>query len=105
VAQNDSLKLGSQTHSRFIDRLRKVEGEWRIADRRIVYDFSSYTFPRGIVDIDQQLADSQPAEYAALAYILSSGGFPVSGAYATKGSAVEYQMKDAAVSWLTGEES
>lgn len=101
VAENGSLSLGSQTHSRFIDRLEKDAGRWRIADRRSVYDFATFTFPAGIVPIDQEIVAAHPPEYAALAYVLASGGFPVDGTFATQGSAAERDLRYAAIAWLT----
>jgi hypothetical protein len=105
VAESGPLRLGAQAHSRFIDRLVKQDGSWRIADRRAVYDFSSFTFPAGIVPVDQAIVDAHPIEYAALAYILSVGGFPVDGTYPTRGSAAERTIKSTANSWLTGEDN
>ncbi|TQL54180.1 SnoaL-like protein [Subtercola boreus] len=103
VAESASLTLGSQTHSRFVDRLEKENGQWRIADRRSIYDFASFTFPAGPVRIDAELVAAHPIEYAALAYILHHGGFPVTGTFATQGSAAEREMKVAATAWLTEE--
>ena len=101
VAESASLHLGSQTHSRFIDRLERHGDRWLIADRHGVYDFASFTFPAGVVDLDRELVAAHPTEYAALAYILVKGGFPVDGTYPTRGSAAERAIKEAATAWLT----
>lgn len=102
VAEHRPLGLGCQAHSRFVDRLERRDDVWRIADRRAVYDFASFTFPRGIVDIDAELADSFPSPYAALAYLLVTAGFPVDKVFATKGDDREREIKDAAAAWLRG---
>ncbi len=101
VAESATWHLGSQTHSRFIDRLEKHGQRWLISDRRAVYDFASFTYPAGIVDVEDDLVAAHPAEYAALAYVLVKGGFPVNGTYPTRGSAAERAIKDAATAWLT----
>jgi SnoaL-like domain len=103
IAESGSERLGAQAHSRFIDQLEKEGDAWRIADRRAVYDFASFTFPVGIVDIDRDLVEAHPAEYSALAYILTKGGFPVEGTYPTRGSDAEHQLKNAAAAWLEKE--
>jgi hypothetical protein len=61
---------------------------------------SLFTFPVGVVDIDRDAAATYPREYAALAYLLERSGFPVTRVYATKGSDLEREMKDAGRTWL-----
>ncbi|MCB8913906.1 nuclear transport factor 2 family protein [Rhodococcus rhodochrous] len=100
VAENGKLKLGCQSHNRFYDRIEKRNGVWRIVDRRSIYDMGSFTFPCGIVDIDADTAAKYPPEYAALAYLLDKSGFPVAGSFATKGSALEGELKASALQWL-----
>lgn len=59
-----------------------------------------FTFPLGIVDIDQETVAKYPREYAALAYLLDKSGFPVNRVFATRGSGLEKQMKEAGQCWL-----
>ncbi|WP_072951576.1 nuclear transport factor 2 family protein [Rhodococcus koreensis] len=100
VAENVALKLGCLSHNRFLDRVEKRDGIWKIVDRRSIYDMGSFTFPCGIVDIDADTTTKYPPEYAALAYLLDKSGFPVTGAFATKGSDLEASIKHSAQLWL-----
>ncbi|QSE94922.1 nuclear transport factor 2 family protein [Rhodococcus pseudokoreensis] len=100
VAENVALKLGCLSHNRFLDRIEKRDGIWKIVDRRSIYDMGSFTFPCGIVDIDAGTTEKYPPEYAALAYLLDKSGFPVTGVFATKGSDHEVEIKQAAHHWL-----
>ncbi|MFF2113851.1 nuclear transport factor 2 family protein [Rhodococcus koreensis] len=98
VAENVALKLGCLSHNRFLDRVEKRDGIWKIVDRRSIYDMGSFTFPCGIVDADT--TTKYPPEYAALAYLLDKSGFPVTDAFATKGSDLEASIKHSAQLWL-----
>lgn len=100
VGENVKLGLGCESHNRFFDRVEKRNGEWKIVKRESVYDMGSFTFPRGVVDIDLELAAKNPREYAALGYVLEKSGFPVQRIFATKGSDAEKAMKEAGRSWL-----
>ena len=53
-----------------------------------------------LMDIDQHTVRKYPREYAPLAYLLDKSGFPVERVFATKGSTLEAQMKDAGNAWL-----
>ncbi|MGW7069436.1 nuclear transport factor 2 family protein [Streptomyces sp. NPDC054855] len=48
IGENVDLRLGCNGQNRFIDRLEKRDGVWRISDRKSVYDFGSFTYPVGI---------------------------------------------------------
>ncbi|MHA6761427.1 nuclear transport factor 2 family protein [Streptacidiphilus sp. PAMC 29251] len=100
IGENMRLGLGCNGHNRFIDRLEKREGVWRIVDRKSVYDFGSFTFPAGVVEIDREKAAAYPREYAALAYLLDLSGFPVQRVFATRGSELEQIIKRSAHNWL-----
>ncbi len=100
VAENVRLDLGSNAHNRFIDRLERRDGVWRIADRKSVYDFAAFTFPTGVKQIDQEALAGHPREYAALAYLLEQSGFPVRRTFATRGGKLERDVKESALSWL-----
>ncbi|QMU77272.1 nuclear transport factor 2 family protein [Streptacidiphilus sp. PB12-B1b] len=103
IGENVDLRLGCNGHNRFIDRLEKREGVWRISDRKSIYDFGTFTFPAGIVDIDAETVARYPREYAALAYLLEASGFPVGRVFATKGSELERNIKASAFAWLAGQ--
>jgi hypothetical protein len=104
IGENVRLGLGCNGHNRFLDRLERRDGAWRILDRKSVYDFGSFTFPTGLVEIDRQAADKYPREYAALAYLLDLSGFPVRRTFATKGSELERGIKRSALEWLRAED-
>lgn len=100
VAENVRLGLGCEAHNRFIDRLERRDAGWRILHRTSVYDFGSFTFPVGVVEIDRAALEKYPREYAALAYLLEVSGFPVQRTFATRGSELERVIKQSAMDWL-----
>ncbi|WP_306322818.1 MULTISPECIES: hypothetical protein [unclassified Streptomyces] len=83
--------------------MERRDGAWRIADRKSVYDFATFTFPAGIRDIDADVVAKYPREYAALAYVLDRSGFPVERTFATQGSELEREIKESAFAWLSAE--
>ncbi|MFF0584360.1 nuclear transport factor 2 family protein [Streptomyces sp. NPDC003781] len=100
IGENVRLELGANGHNRFIDRIERREGVWRIVDRKSVYDFASFTFPAGLVEVDKAALAAYPREYGALAYLLDVSGFPVQRVFATKGSDLERTIKQSAHDWL-----
>lgn len=100
VGQNLELGLGCETHNRFIDTAEKRNGVWKLVKRQSVYDMGSFTFPLGLVEVDRSIVAKYPAEYAALAYLLEKGGFPVKRVFATRGSDLEKSMKAEVNLWL-----
>ncbi|MCT4701073.1 nuclear transport factor 2 family protein [Enterobacteriaceae bacterium H20N1] len=100
IGQNSKLALGATCHNRFYDMMEKRNGEWKILRRQVVYDFGSFDFPLGMVDIDAEVVKRYPIAYAPLAYMLEKSGFPVQRVFATKGSELEAAMKNEAESWL-----
>ncbi|HZZ11294.1 MAG TPA: nuclear transport factor 2 family protein [Paraburkholderia sp.] len=100
VAENIRLKLGCSSHNRFFDLVEKRNGAWKIVKRQSIYDMGTFTFPRGVVEIDDETVDQYPREYAPLAYLLDKSGFPVQRVFATKGSQLETDMKAAGRAWL-----
>jgi hypothetical protein len=102
VGENVRLGLGCSSHNRFYDRVEKRNGVWKIVKRQSVYDMGSFTFPRGMVDIDIERIERYPREYAPLAYLLEISGFPVQKTFATKGSELERTMKAEGQAWLLG---
>ncbi|MDR3519250.1 MAG: nuclear transport factor 2 family protein [Azospirillaceae bacterium] len=100
VLENIRLGLGCNSHNRFYDLVEKRDGVWKIVKRQSIYDMGSFTFPRGIVDLDPDLIQRHPREYAPLAYLLEKSGFPVKRVFATKGSDLEQAMKASGQAWL-----
>ncbi|HCB2273671.1 TPA: nuclear transport factor 2 family protein [Citrobacter koseri] len=101
IGDNVKLNLGMVTHNRFYDMAEKRDGVWKLFRRQSIYDMGSFTFPLGVVDIDQSTVAKYPREYAALAYLLEKSGFPVMRVFATRGSALEQQMKTEGQRWLS----
>lgn len=100
VGENVTLGLGCSVHNRFYDWVEQRNGVWKIIKRQSIYDLGSFTFPRGVVDIDAETLERYPREYAPLAYMLEKSGFPVTRKFATKGSQMETDMKTAGLAWL-----
>lgn len=89
IADNVTLNLGCIGHNRFYDMAEKRDGVWKLRHRQSIYDMSSFTFPLGIVEIDQTTVAKYPQEYAALGYLLEKSGFPVQRVFTTRGSVLE----------------
>ncbi|KUH69800.1 hypothetical protein AU184_08710 [Mycolicibacterium novocastrense] len=102
IVENSELDLGACAYNRFLDRVEKRDGTWRIAHRDSVYDFATFSYPSGPVPVDKAVVHSFPREYAALAYVLVNSGYPVKGLYATRGSELEHSMREAGSRWLAG---
>jgi len=100
VGENVKLGIGCSNHNRFYDLIEKRDGIWRIVKRQSVYDMGTFTFPQGLVDIDQSVVTKYPREYAPLAYVLEKSGFPVKRVFATKFSQLEKEMKAEGLAWL-----
>lgn len=102
IGENVKLNLGCIGHNRFYDMAEKRDGVWKLFHRQSIYDMASFTFPLGVVAIDQSTVEKYPREYAALAYLLEKSGFPVHRVFATRGSILEQQMKAGGKRWLSG---
>lgn len=102
VIENAQMRLGATVHNRFYDWVEKRNGAWKITRRQAIYDFGSFNFPQGIIDIDTACANKYPIAYAPLAYLLEKSGFPVEREFATKGSHLETTMKAEGQAWLKG---
>lgn len=100
IGEHVKLNLGCIGHNRFYDMAEKRDGVWKLFRRQSIYDMASFTFPLGVVDIDQQTVAKYPREYAALAYLLEKSGFPVQRVFATRGSELEQRMKADGRRWL-----
>ncbi|MNP00153.1 hypothetical protein D3C76_919390 [compost metagenome] len=87
-------------HNRFYDLAEKRDGQWKLLKRQSIYDMGGFTFPQGPMEIDRDTVARYPREYAALAYLLEKSGFPLNRVFATRGSELEYAMKEAARDWL-----
>lgn len=70
IAENVKLNVGCECHNRFYDMAEKRDGVWRLFRRQSIYDMGTFTFPLGLVEIDQTVVSKYPREYATLAYVL-----------------------------------
>ncbi|MGW4774774.1 nuclear transport factor 2 family protein, partial [Nocardia sp. NPDC004278] len=88
LAELAGAGIGATIHNRFLDRVSRRDGIWRIDHRDSVYDMGGFTYPFGVAgapDIDaESLSGRHPREYAALAYLLETAGHPVIGTYPTR---------------------
>ncbi|TCG07961.1 hypothetical protein BZM27_15775 [Paraburkholderia steynii] len=100
VGENVELGLGCVAHNRFVDKVERRNGVWKLCKRQSVYDMGSFAFPVGIVAINATVVAKYPREYAPLAYLLEQSGFPVRRIFATRGSELEVAMKEEARNWL-----
>lgn len=100
IAMNESIRLGATVHNRFLDNLQRINGEWKICQRQVVYDCGSFDFPAGVVDIDPQVVSQFPLAYAPLGYLLHSGGYAVQRVFATRNSPLEEQIRRDGERWL-----
>ena len=100
ASMNPTLKLGALGHSRFLDRVDRRDGVWKIVHRQSIYDMAGFTFPAGPVEVDAEAVARHPLEYSAIAYMLEKSGHPVNGTFATKGSEAEASARTAAEKWL-----
>lgn len=101
IAENVKLNVGCECHNRFYDMAEKRDGVWRLFRRQSIYDMGTFTFPLGLVEIDQMVVSKYPREYATLAYVLEKSGFPMQRVFATRGSELEQSMKRDGQKWLS----
>lgn len=101
IAENIKLNVGCECHNRFYDLAEKRDGVWKLFHRQSIYDMGAFTFPLGLVEIDQTVVAKYPREYAMLAYLLEQSGFPLSRVFATRGSELEAKMKAEGKLWLS----
>lgn len=101
IAENVKLNVGCECHNRFYDMAEKRDGVWRLFRRQSIYDMGTFTFPLGLVEIDQTVVSKYPREYATLAYVLEKSGFPMQRVFATRGSELEQSMKHDGQKWLS----
>lgn len=104
IVQDSQLALGATTHARFLDQVERRAGRWAIVARHCSYDLSTFDFPRGPVPVNLAEVDAYPSEYAPLAYLLTTAGFPVTGLYPTRGSSLETTIRNDAGVWLAGKD-
>ncbi|MEU0505471.1 nuclear transport factor 2 family protein [Nocardia sp. NPDC005998] len=104
LAELTGAGIGATIHNRFLDRVSRRDGIWRIEHRDSVYDMGGFTYPFGVTgapDIDaESLSGRHPREYAALAYLLETAGHPVIGTYPTRFSEQEAAILEAGNAWL-----
>lgn len=103
VLDQPELGLGAVCHLRFLDRLTRVAGRWRIAHRASVYDFSALTALPGDTAVDPADLARFPRQYAALAHLLARSGVHPDTASPVRGSDGERHLRDAQQHWLSGQ--
>lgn len=98
------LGIGATIHNRFLDRVERRDGVWRIAHRESVYDMGGFTYPFGAQGMADVLGSARrhPREYAALAYLLERAGHPAASTCPTRFSERERSILDDGHAWLAG---
>ncbi|UKD51242.1 nuclear transport factor 2 family protein [Amycolatopsis sp. FU40] len=99
VADHLELGIGVTVHNRFLDRVERRNGSWRIVRRDSVYDMGGFTYPFGVRPTDEL---AHPREYAALAYLLEHSGHQVPATCPTRFSEREQEILREGRTWLTG---
>ncbi|WP_370935070.1 nuclear transport factor 2 family protein [Amycolatopsis sp. cg13] len=94
--------LGVTVHNRFLDRVERRDGVWRITRRDSVYDMGGFTYPYGSRPADDLDPRRHPREYAALAYLLEHSGHQVPDTCPTRFSKREQEILEEGQAWLTG---
>ncbi|MGW4400036.1 nuclear transport factor 2 family protein [Amycolatopsis nivea] len=102
VADHLELGIGVTVHNRFLDRIERRDGVWRIARRDSVYDMGGFTYPCGIRPTDDLDPLRHPREYAALAYLLEHSGHQVPDTCPTRFSEREREIIEEGRTWLRG---
>jgi hypothetical protein len=104
LADHTALGLGATIHNRFLDRVSRRDGAWRIEHRDSVYDLGGFSYPFGTgaaEDVDSEaLRRRHPREYAALAFLLESSGATVTGTFPTRFSEQEQAILTEGRAWL-----
>lgn len=102
VADHLEWGLGVTVHNRFLDRVERRDGVWRITRRDSVYDMGGFTYPYGFRPADDLDPRRHPREYAALAYLLEHSGHQVPDTCPTRFSKREQEILEEGQAWLTG---
>ncbi|MFF2554980.1 nuclear transport factor 2 family protein [Nocardia sp. NPDC058058] len=103
IADHLDANLGATVHNRFLDRVARIDGIWRICHRDSIYDMGGFAYPfgtSGAEPIDAETLHRHPREYAALAYLLERTGLTVTGPFPTRFSDQERDILDAGRAWL-----
>ncbi|MBS2532019.1 nuclear transport factor 2 family protein [Catenulispora sp. NF23] len=104
LADHTELGIGATVHVRFLDRVSRRAGTWRIERRDAVYDLGGFTYPFGPAaapDIDADaLRERHPREYASLAYLIESSGIAVTGTFPIRFSEQERAILSEGHAWL-----
>ena len=103
----DGIESDATCYGRFIDRLVKLDGKWRIESRIPVYekDFIQAVDPATSLTLDPAVLACFPAPYRHLAYLQSRGGASIILDLPLPGSVENAQVVSDGQVWLAGEQA
>ncbi len=90
---------------RFLDRLRKVDGQWRIQRRIPVYDKDAIApvLPGRAIPLDETRLAALPAGYRYLAYVQSLGGMQRPSTLPDTSASTQKRLHAEARAWAKGD--
>lgn len=100
----DGIEVDAVCHGRFLDRVEKRQGNWRIAKRSVIYekDRIDPVDPGAKLTLDAALLARFPEGYRHLAYLQTRNGAQVNPQLPTgRGEALDRLLQEANV-WLEG---
>jgi hypothetical protein len=101
----DGVEVDAVCTGRFLDRVEKREGAWRIAKRSVIYekDRLDPVDPQAGISLDPDLLGRFPEGYRHLAYLQTRNGAQVNANLPTaSGPALERLLREAKA-WLAGD--
>lgn len=98
---NDRL-VDVTTHGRFIDFLRKVDGQWRIQSREPIYDKDTLqpVEPGVVLELDEAKLAGQPVGFRHMAYVQAARGMNIITTIPAPNSEEARQLYRRADAWL-----
>ena len=101
----DDVEVDVTSYGRFFDFLEKVDGQWVLYLRHVIYELDQMipTEPGRHIDMDAALLNSFPEGYRHLAYLMAKAGIDVKRDLpGTRGPEVE-ALYTRGQQWLAGE--
>ena len=99
--------VDATVYGRFLDFMRKVNGDWRIQRRVPVYDkdFLQLVVPGETLSLDVERLAKQPFGFRHMAYVQSASGMTISTTIPDPNSDEEKALYRSGQAWLKNKES